>query len=262
MAVIQMGQSVGDDTTDEEVKEGEETPDVSSTSEEPSEETPVVEEEVSETPVEEVADSSKEEPSEEQVITALQSEEARIRAQIAELRAERRGLREAPKEAPLFVAPATELTDVNPQDVELIEKVLRAKGYVHKDELNALSYTDKVNNHKEVWLQKHPEYLPENDPDDTNWNALKSTIDGYFKQPSNPADITTMLDIAHSIVKPVSTIPIKNRATADSAKEKIVSSSKGGSAGGAGQQTQKSSTSVSREHFHGMSEEDYKELGI
>lgn len=267
MAAIQMGQSYGADT--EEVKdstfdeeEGEDTQDASSASEDEPGSEPETEEETPEVE-EETTDDSTDEPDDEQVVTALTSEKERLLKEISDLRTERRSVRESKKEEPLFIESQTdELADVNPQDAELIEKVLRAKGYVKKDELNALTYKEKLDAHKDQWLQAHPEYLPANDPDDTNWNALTTTLNGYFKTPANPADIVKMLDVAHGMVKPSSSIPTKSRASADAANEKIKISSKGASAGGASKPIiSKSKGTIDRSAFHGFSDEELAELG-
>ncbi len=263
MPVIQMGQTVGD-SEDQEVKNGEETQDTSSVSEpEPSEETPTIEEDTSENTVEEeTTDDSEEEPIADDKITALQAEEARLREQIVALRTERRTVRQQ-KEEPLLVEKSDDLSDVAEADIALVEKILKAKGYVRKDEISTMSYQEKIETFKNEWLEAHPEYLPANDADDKNWNALKGTIDSMFKSPSNPSDIKKIMDVAHSIVKPTASIPIKNRATVDASKEKIETSSKGASAGGAGKAPEtKPKANISRNSFHGFTEEEFKELGI
>lgn len=159
--------------------------------------------------------------SEEKRVNALSLEEKRLREQIVELRKERRSVREAQ----VIVDKPDTLEGVNPDDVALIEKVIRAKGFIRKDEIKAMSHQEKLESHKDVWLQAHPEYLPENDPDDAKWNALKGHVDAYFKAPSNPKEIEKILDLAHSMVSPRRTLSVKEPATNKAAQERLKSSS-------------------------------------
>jgi hypothetical protein len=94
-----------------------------------------------------------------------------------------------------------------------------------------MQYKTAIESAKDEWLAAHPEYLPENDPDDKNWGALHQTVLGYFKMPENPKDIKKVLDAAHKIVKPFAELPVKSRAEVNAAKEKITISSKGAGGG-------------------------------
>lgn len=262
MSVIQMG-----DQNIEEVKDsidemdGEETTDVSSASETPSGEQSdddqgssddiTVDDSVDENGIAEAQAR----------LDAIKAEEERVLQNLIELRKDRRDIKQN-KHNPLITENNTDLDDVNPQDIALIEKVIQAKGYVRKEELTALSYSEKLDNYKEEWLQVHPEYLPENDPDDKNWNLLTSTLNNYFKSPEKPSDIKKILDVVHGMIKPSPSLPIKNRASVDASKEKIISSSRGSSTGVGHQTAPSSKSNVNREAFKGFSKEELDELGI
>lgn len=197
-------------------------------------------------------------------VNALKAEEEKLRKQISELRTERRAIREGKTEQPLTVE-KVDLSDVAEADVALVEKILRAKGYVRKEELSAMTYKDQVESYKDAWLKDHPEYLPENDPNDTNWEALNTVVSNYFKSPDDPRDIQTILDLAHAKVKPEGAkIPVKTRASTDAAKEKIQVSSKGASSGGSTKAAvvQKAAAKIDRGFFQGFTDEELAEMGV
>jgi len=264
------------DTEDMEVKEDsqvetaedreKELPDDSSTSDEiPGDESPAIEEGTSEKTVEEapVADSSQDGPTEEEALLALHKEKEKILNDISQLRKERRQVRYGEKEEPLLVDKQQDglLQDVAESDIQLIEKVLKAKGYVRKDEISSMSYSEKVTTKQDEWLKQHPEYLPENDKDDTKWLLLKGTIETYFKAPSNPNDIQRVMDLAHSMISPSKSLPVRSKASTDAAQEKIQTSSKGSIGGGTKAVPVKTSKGNLRtDQLQGFSEDEIKDL--
>lgn len=256
---------IGDDENDEE----ESTDDADDESESDEDET-----ETTEPDANDDADTTPDEDPDEvksfQVrIQALKDEEKRIRDGIVEARAERRKARAGDdvQEPQLVVDKTADLSDVAPADVELIERVLVSKGYVKKDELVRETYNEKLSSAKDAWLEKHPEYLPENDPEDENWNALNSTVTDFFKVPKNPADITKVLDAAHKMIRPSAAptkLPVKTRAATDAVKEKVSVVSKGASSAGAktaGSSRAKAS-SVPRSMFKGFDDDELDEMGV
>lgn len=108
-----------------------------------------------------------------------------------------------------------ELADVNPEDQALIEKVLKAKGYVSKDELSKITYEQAQKQTLNQFLDKYPEYKPENDPNDVNWKALQKEL-SIYRMPDDPTKIIEILERSHRAIKPqvVSTvnIPAKKRS--------------------------------------------------
>jgi hypothetical protein len=208
----------------------------------------------------------KKEPTDEVVVSALEQTKKQLLEEISTLRGERRNVRAGKAEEPLVVDKAL-LEGVSEADITLIEKVLKAKGYVQKDELSTMTYKEKIEVHKDAWLKDHPEYLPENDPDDTKWNALNSTVSNFFKAPAKAEDIKTVLDLAHGKISPAkaaATIPVKPKATTEAAREKVQASSKGGGvAGGKSSQTSKPKTEgLNRSMFSGYSDEELEEMGL
>lgn len=88
------------------------------------------------------------------------------------------------------------LKDVNPKDVEIVEKILQAGGYVKKDELQRENYETVKKQQVSEFIKKHPEYHPDNDPGDTKWTALRSEFNLY-KLPKDAVKLGELLERAH-----------------------------------------------------------------
>src|SRR3990167_5045619 len=142
------------------------------------------------TETEEVADETKEteQNESERALAALQKERAKLLKEISELKGQRREIKqEKLKEVEQNI---DDIKDVNPEDVSLIDRVLRAKGYMTKDEANRMFYETVKQETLDKFLSKYPEYRPENDPDDIHWIAFQRQIEkekelGY-SLPKNP----------------------------------------------------------------------------
>lgn len=158
------------------------------------------------------------------------------------------------------------LTDVNPADIAIIEKVLQAKGYVKKDDLLKESYETTKKKQVSAFIEKHPEYHPNNDSDDANWNTLKTEFD-LFKLPQDPAQIEALLERAHKNVSGVVT-PTNGSAKLDIQKaQKIlaqrkvnkVGQSTSSGASGAGKARQATPDKLKR-FLKGFSDEELQEF--
>lgn len=118
-----------------------------------------------------------------------------------------------------------DLADVNPADVALIEKVIKSKGYMTKQEAQSLSYQTSQKQILDTFLNDFPEYKPENDPSDTNWKALNAEL-SLYRLPDDPSKIRDILMRAHKAIRPQSvsdrSLPVKQRAI------KVASSGAGG----------------------------------
>lgn len=93
------------------------------------------------------------------------------------------------------------LEGVNPEDATLVEKVLRAKGYITREESQTMFYEAVKQEELGKFLDKYPEYKPENDANDVNWNTLQREV-GMYKMPSNPRQIGEILERSHKQVQP------------------------------------------------------------
>lgn len=135
----------------------------------------------------------------EKQLSGLQNERVKLLQEIQELRGQRRDLKkEELKEVDKTI---DALEGVHPQDVQLVEKILRAKGYITKQEAQGMSYQAIQNEELNSFLSEFPEYKPENDPSDVNWNALQRALAIYAK-PSNPRQWREVLRKAHKDIAP------------------------------------------------------------
>ena len=185
-----------------EVKDDEkETPSETSTEEKPVEEL-TLEPEVVE---EKIQDDTK-------AITGITSEKQKLLDEIIELRRERRELRtpksemvvEQPKE------PEVDLSDVDPETKEMVEKVIKAGGYVRKSDVEKLTYSNVKQEALDGFLEKHPDLKVENDPNDLNWTRFNSTL-GLFKQPgATHKSFNQVLENAYKLAFPTNSKSIED----------------------------------------------------
>lgn len=154
-------------------------------------------------------------PSQEEIQKAeqgLQNELLKLRKEIAELRGQKREIKQ--EQINKVQAQIDELKDLHPEDVATIERVLRAKGLMTKQEAEQMFYDSVKNEELNKFLEKYPEYKPENDPGDVNWQTLQKEL-SYFRTPENPRQIAELLERAHrSVVKVpsgISTAPAKRQ---------------------------------------------------
>ncbi len=116
----------------------------------------------------------------------LQHELVRLRKDIAELRGQKREIKQ--EQINTVQAQIDELKDMHPDDVATIDRVLRAKGYMTKPEADKMFYEAVKGEELNKFLERYPEYKPENDPDDANWasNSRKSPRHFYIARTSTP----------------------------------------------------------------------------
>lgn len=130
----------------------------------------------------------------EQAIQALKEERVKLLRDIADLRGQRREIKQ--EQIDKVTQQIDELKDIAPEDVAVIEKVLRSKGYVRQDEVKTMYYESIKTEELNRFLESHPEYKPENDPSDLNWSSLQKEL-GFYKMPDNPRLVGEVLLRAH-----------------------------------------------------------------
>lgn len=190
-------------TTVEETVVEKETP-----TEPPAEQQEIVETKPAESEKSEIRDSSSDLTKQ---VQGLLGEVTKLRKENHYLRGQDRNLKQ---EQPLIISnKAEELKDVNPEDVALIDKVLRSKGYLTKEESHKMFYESVKQEKLNEFLEKFPEYKPENDPGDLNWSALQREL-GFYRMPDDPHKVSDVLFRAHqniSKVVPDSSILVKKQ---------------------------------------------------
>lgn len=151
-----------------------------------------------------------------------------------------------------------DLKDVAPEDVGLIDRVLRAKGYLTKEESNQMHYDAVKNEQINEFLTEFPEYKPENDPGDHNWSALQKQIQSWYRMPNNPKAIKDLLLKAH---RDIAQTP-SDQGTVEVKKQqiKVASSGSAGAQRSSPKPVNSHLSDLMRTHMSGWSEEEIKNL--
>ena len=190
----------------------------------------------------------------EKQLTGLQSEKEKLLKEIQTLRGDRREIKE--EHLKKVENKMDELKDLHPDDVNVIEKVLKAKGYVTKEEADGLFYEKTKDDQLNNFLSKYPEYKPENDKNDINWNALQREL-SLYRMPTDPKKIGELLERAHKSVSQ----SISSDRTIPEKKQQIKNAGLG--AGGSQRSSSKKSLSDDyKNHLRngGWSEEEIKKI--
>lgn len=134
-------------------------------------------------------------------IQGLQGEKEKLLQEIQGLRGSRRELKQ--EQINKVEEKLDDLKDLHPDDIAVIEKVIRAKGYVTKEDVEKKIYEDIKQDELNKFLSKYPEYKPENDKNDINWNALQREL-GYYRLPKDPHQLSEILERAHRSISKTS----------------------------------------------------------
>lgn len=158
-------------------------------------------------------------------------------------------LYEAPEEV-TKEAPTEDLSDIAEGDVALIERVLKAKGYVKKDELQETQTQMRKRTESDLiqtFIQKHPEYSDEKDPQGARWNTLVEEFKLFDKTTrENPERTLDLLERAHRIIMPASQAKSETiKHIAEAKRNRLGQQSSEGSGGSAPQPEE---TQVSSKH--------------
>lgn len=93
-------------------------------------------------------------------------------------------------------------------DVELFKQYAQKAGIPTREELQRIQqaqYKTMQDEELSAFLEKCPEYKPENDPANEKWTALIAELQGY-KAPVNPKDWGKLLAKAHKVIAPDNTL--------------------------------------------------------
>lgn len=130
-------------------------------------------------------------------LRGLQEERVKLLKEISELKGQRREIKQ--EQIDKVEKQIDDLKDLHPDDIATIDRVLRAKGYLTKEESQTMFYEAVKQEEITKFLEKYPEYKPENDSNDLNWNSLQREM-AYYRMPLNPHDLFQVLERAHRMV--------------------------------------------------------------
>lgn len=89
------------------------------------------------------------------------------------------------------------LEDVNQQDVSLVDRIVRQKGYVSNKDVQRMILESKKQDEATRFFQEFPEYGSVDNPT-TKWKELLQQISLYYKQPEDPQSYARILRKAHN----------------------------------------------------------------
>jgi len=171
-------------------------------------------------------------------LTDIDREIEEARKRIVEKRGQRRDKRGIKDIVHSTIPPESnddDLSDVDPDNIELIERVIKAKGFVKKEDLQKQTYEETHKSAQDAFFSAHPEYLPKNDPDDKLYNAILEEL-SLFATPKDAKLIPKLFTKAHEqVVKRFpnrfttkKTIPQKNAIVARTRRASMGGGSSGG----------------------------------
>lgn len=212
------------------------TPDESSTEQKPGEETSETKEDLVKNEPEEENSGDKQSEDEQQpvekqevIIKDVEGETPREKA----LRLEITKLRGQIREKNSITPPSKDVDNnlvskgYHPEEIKKVKELLNDLGYVNKDEIQK-SEKQKV---IDSFINKHPEYLPQNDKDDVLWNAVNNEFNSgfYNNRSDNPVVISKILEDIHAKLNSSKSNKTVNQAAISAQQAKIKSAGVGNS---------------------------------
>lgn len=194
-----------------------------------------------------------------EAVKGLQEERVKLLKEISELRGQRREIKQ--EQLASVEKQIDDLKDLHPEDITVIDRVLRSKGYVTKAESQQMFHEAVKQEELNKFLERYPEYRPENDPQDVNWSTLQREL-GFYRLPGlgeDPHKISEILDRAHKAISKV----VSGRAAPTEIKRQQVKTASIG--GGGAQRSPSSGKTLSQEQRDiyrrgGWSEEEIREI--
>jgi hypothetical protein len=109
-----------------------------------------------------------------------------------------RGTKREAKQAELTTVEENldKLEDVNTDDVNLIERILRARGFIRKDEVTKMYSEAQKQEEIEKFFKEYPEYSEDHDPERRKFGPLLQEV-SLYKEPSDPKLWGQILRRAH-----------------------------------------------------------------
>jgi hypothetical protein len=150
----------------------------------------------------------------EREVMGLSKEANALKEEIKTLRGERREIKQAQLETVETQIKESQsvLEGINPEDVAVVEKIVKSRGFVSKDEINKIFYNKVKDEQLNSFLDRYPEFKVENDPHDRNWNSLVNELK-WFRQPDDPKKWGDLLERARKAVSPTSVGEVKPSVT-------------------------------------------------
>lgn len=125
---------------------------------------------------------------------------------------------------------AAVLQKYKPDELNHLREVLpilaEEAGYVRSDQLAGQSYNERASAELDSFLEKHPEYLPENDKDNMLWGQFQNEF-AMYRQPPDPKTFKRIFERVHRDVFGIKVAGEGKGATV-AAQRKVASASHAG----------------------------------
>jgi hypothetical protein len=122
--------------------------------------------------------------------------------------------------------------EFDPTELKNFRKALEAAaedlGFVRKEELQASTYSQSASEELDKFIEKHPDYLPENDKDDVLWKQFQEEF-ALYKKPEDPRKLSKIFERVHQSV--IGDKPTESKSEVDAKNQKIKSASHSASSG-------------------------------
>lgn len=92
-----------------------------------------------------------------------------------------------------------DLSDIDSETLKILDRFTKSKGLIPKSELQKMNYQSQHEIAQDAFYASHPEYLPENDPDDVLYKAIKNEL-AQFAAPVDAKLIPRLFEKAHKLV--------------------------------------------------------------
>ena len=155
------------------------------------------------------------------------------------------------------------LASYNKEELASFEKMMRViakkNGWVNKADLTKSTYKDRGQDALDTFLDKHPEYSADNDPNNELWTRFQEEF-SLYKQPSNPKVLTRIFNKIHRDIFDV--LPEEDLNKIKAQKQKLKSASHSGAAGDkkVSPPQQSPLDPALKKHLKGFTDEELKEL--
>lgn len=202
-------------------------------------------------------------------ISGETSREYALRLEVFNLKEERR--KERTKEFTIEQRPEASkkvesevLKKYKPEEISALREVLpelaREFGYVRQDELSKQTYEEKAQVQIDKFIDDHPEYSIDKDPDNTLWERLKAEYNSYYKPPKDPRDFKKIFERIHQDLFGIKTAGPLQKINAAKEKAKVASHSSGPTKGGNRERIVQHNVGLRTDALRGFSEEEIADI--
>jgi hypothetical protein len=156
------------------------------------------------------------------------------------------------------------LKKYKPEEISALREVLpelaREFGYVRQDELSKQTYEEKAQVQIDKFLDDHPEYSIDKDPDNTLWERLKAEYNTYYKPPKDPRDFKKIFERIHQDLFGIQKAGPLQKINAAKEKAKVASHSSGPTKSGNRERIVTHNVGLRTDALKGFSEEEIADI--